>query len=447
MKRIALLLAAAVAVAIVLTPGIAFANFAIHGGYTKDTASCAGCHRAHTSFSSVTWTDNSDGVSQRSALLVSNATKMYEFCFACHGNDAQGAETNVEGGQYKGTLYGTPNGQLNGGFAGDFSIISGMAKTSDHIIDGSWGAYGGGNFGDPNPANATGDIPGHRKGTGNEIIMTCASCHDPHGSSNYRLLADTVNGIARGGYSGGTVEDPNPVPYVVSVEPGYPNGYNGTKGVGWRKHEFGAAQITAAPPYVPNYTQAMYAMGPETAGQPDRTKGMSGWCVGCHTVYMEMGSTSAVFPTAQSPSPYDSGDDWGRQNRHRHPINISLAQGYDNKGGYGAGRALTVELPPAENIPLPLANNPATESVGATNTAGDWMECLTCHVAHGTSAIMRGFANVNSVVTDPSNPAYAGGIVADSGTLKNGSGGVPPTGDSALLRRDNRGVCEVCHDK
>jgi hypothetical protein len=49
----------------------AFANFGPHGGYAADTDACAGCHRAHTSFSDVQWTDT-DGW-QHDALLVSSA--------------------------------------------------------------------------------------------------------------------------------------------------------------------------------------------------------------------------------------------------------------------------------------------------------------------------------------------------------------------------------------
>lgn len=458
MKRFALLLAAAIALAIVLTPGIAFANFAIHGGYTKDTASCAGCHRAHTSFSSVTWTDNQDGFSQRSALLVSNASTMVEFCFACHGNDAQGAETNVEGGQYRGSLYGTHDAALNGGFAGDNEVVTGLMleRTSDHVVNGTWGAYGGGARGVSDPTLAHGDGPD--KGMGSQIIMTCASCHDPHGSSNYRILADQVNGIGVGGYNGGTQNDPNPAPYVLSMETGYPNGLNG-KGVGWRKHEFGNAQLVSAPAYQPNYTQQLYAKGYDTdgtnLGSINTSKGMSGWCVGCHTVYMETGRNRV--------SSYDAGDDWGRQDRHRHPINITLADGMQpdaspgvaGHGGYGSSRTLSVELAPPAEIALPLANTVAANSAATTNTADDWLECLSCHYAHGTSVTMRGFASVDSVVTDPNHPSYKDGIVPDSATRLVGSttptltGGVPPvTGlDSALLRRPNRGVCETCHDK
>ncbi len=57
----------------------------------------------------------------------------------------------------------------------------------------------------------------------------------------------------------------------------------------------------------------------------------------------------------------------------------------------------------------------------------DPLSCLTCHVAHGSTARMSGHAGV---VPWP-----------------NGNG--TPSGDarSALLRVDNRGTCELCHDK
>lgn len=93
-KKLALLFSVAV-LSILLVPTLAFANFAIHGNYVQDTDACAGCHRAHTSVSSITWTDKYDGTTQHSALLVSSATEIWEFCYACHGADAQGADTNV----------------------------------------------------------------------------------------------------------------------------------------------------------------------------------------------------------------------------------------------------------------------------------------------------------------------------------------------------------------
>jgi hypothetical protein len=57
---------------------------------------------------------------------------------------------------------------------------------------------------------------------------------------------------------------------------------------------------------------------------------------------------------------------------------------------------------------LPLANS----------GQGDQVVCTTCHLPHGTSAAQ----DINSASANI-------------------------TGDSSLLRIDNRGVCEVCHQK
>ena len=57
----------------------------------------------------------------------------------------------------------------------------------------------------------------------------------------------------------------------------------------------------------------------------------------------------------------------------------------------------------------------------------DKISCFTCHVAHGSSATMAEY----------------------SGTIPWPNGSLSPGGDarSALLRVNNRGVCQLCHDK
>ncbi|MDZ4063078.1 MAG: hypothetical protein U1E22_00245, partial [Coriobacteriia bacterium] len=98
MKKYAMILALALVIVLAST-GIAYANFGPHGGYSGDTDACAGCHRAHTSFSPIQRTEYSFGEPTGdvigSALLVSSAAYMTEFCDACHGADAPGASTNV----------------------------------------------------------------------------------------------------------------------------------------------------------------------------------------------------------------------------------------------------------------------------------------------------------------------------------------------------------------
>lgn len=243
MRKLTLALAVAIAASVLLlTPGIALANFAIHGGYPMETDSCAGCHRAHTAASSITWTN--DAQQERSALLLSSADETFEFCLTCHGDDAAGAATNVISGVYEARgPYGTLGASLNGG---GFERVGGMATTSNHTFNGgSWGAWGGG---------ATGREGIITTGYGNQIVMSCSSCHDVHGSSNYRILRDVVNGVRVGGYNPvpNNPQNPTPTPFVISNEPGYPAG-------GWLLHEPGAAQVAG---YRPNYTTPMYAKAP-----------------------------------------------------------------------------------------------------------------------------------------------------------------------------------------
>lgn len=60
-------------------------------------------------------------------------------------------------------------------------------------------------------------------------------------------------------------------------------------------------------------------------------------------------------------------------------------------------------------------------NVDQPHNIGGFPACLTCHVAHGSTAAMEG---------------YATQVTVEGVTI-----------DSALLRIDNRGVCEACHQK
>jgi len=426
-KFATLLVLAATIVAVVLVPSVALANMGPHGGYISNTEACAGCHRAHTAPSSITWVGVGANKATKSALLLSDATTVYQFCLACHDSTSQGADTNVIDGVYEGTLYGNLSTSLNptttllGGAFGredpnqaKGALYDGMNNkvTSTHLTNGeSWGAWGGGTLG--SSATDTTSANGNAVellGTGDKIVMDCGTCHDPHGSSNYRILKDSVyGGVAVGGYdskSPGSDTSPTPTPFVISREKGFPQG--------------GFALHTPYSAYQPDYTLAKYAVAPD--GDP--TKGMSGWCTGCHTTYMT--------PASQ----YNAGDGFGYVSldasrtpviRHRHPINVELG----NFLTLNPARALVV----TDSV-LPFAHVDGVDgTVGSgsvNNRQADWIECLTCHNAHGASTVMTGYANV----ANSADPQVNSGI-----------GGVDPTNDSALLKLDNRGVCEQCHMK
>jgi len=70
------------------------------------------------------------------------------------------------------------------------------------------------------------------------------------------------------------------------------------------------------------------------------------------------------------------------------------------------------------------------------------MGCLTCHRAHGSAVSMSGWA-VSSLANNPSAVVTWYPVMASAV----GSSGVNPNFSAALLRTDNRGVCERCHNK
>lgn len=472
MKKLLIVAVLAMALTLGMT-GIAMANFAIHGGYLVDTDACAGCHRAHTAMSSVTWSDS--GGDAHSALLISNATTMRDFCYACHGHGTlNGAKTDVQGGVLDGQItsdseagLGEVGKILNGGgfetlgygnaagatrtYGADTVDVSQKIATSQHDIDGTgvwyttgstiWGSWG----------------PGTANGPGAKVDLNCTNCHDPHGSSNYRILNDAVQGRTVGGYVGDFKNDidPDPDPWVISNEIGYPNG-NGGADLGFRLHKVYWHNYPAGPEvpgdYMPDYTNACYAEPAkgDMNGAYNST-GMSGWCTrACHDQYLVKAGTlsnpgsGSSFGTYSASGTYNAGDDAGAVVRHRHPINVPV-------GVFDGDRALQLDPhawtawdPTIKWVDIPLLHltrngeaqgSPDNTSGNGTqtNTLDDGIDCLTCHRAHGTSAWMSGYANTDSNL---------GQAPPDSGIA-----GTPPTNDSALLRANDRGVCERCHNK
>lgn len=307
MKRVVWILALVVGLA-VWSSGTVWANGGPHGGYTATTDACAGCHRAHTA--------------QGPRLLTQSST--YNLCMSCHGSTATGADTNVADGVYTNRAGGGEGTVGNPLLGGGFTNYNGAPVTSTHDVMGTVLAAWGNGVDRGQTANLAEGLD-------------CASCHDPHGSPNYRIFHTTINGK------------------TVSV-PDYDSATKNYTAENW-----GGAEI-------------------------------SSFCAACHESYHEtnanVGSDSAAWT-------YNYGN-----GTYTHRVDMPFSYGGNvnpEETGFGG-------------FNLPLADNGTTPN--------QLVVCTTCHLPHGTSAQMTGFAN-----------------------------GVGPAGDSALLRLDNRGVCEVCHQK
>lgn len=305
MRKVTLVLGIAFALSLLIV-GVASADNAVHGNYTPTTDACAGCHRAHT------------GVGDPLLFAPTN-----NFCFACHGTTATGADTNVQDGVMteRDGITESPaegvvgNGLRGGGFSNakmDTSL-SGTATsapaTSQHVYSATTAfIWGNGS-----------------SGAGTSLAsMACVNCHDPHGTNGYRILRPIPTG------SGAIV----PVP-VADVTPKF-------------------------------YTVGQVSYYGESYTNPTGVT-LANWCATCHTRYL---GASSGNPRA-APFMYIH-----------------------------------------------------TSNSGIVN-------CMSCHVAHGTSARMTT------------------GTTQFSGAVKWPDGSTTPNGDarSSLLRLNNRGVCEQCHQK
>jgi predicted CXXCH cytochrome family protein len=161
-----------------------------YGGTGTPGTSCASCHRAHTAVAP--------------DLLTSAQPAL---CYACHGDTGTGAATDVQGGldqtatdPTKTALRGggfqytlidsaaadasgwasTPTAALAGG--GKIAVLTAAtrkASTSWHTVDGTAATmWGNGAIG---------------SGAGPTVSLYCASCHDPHGNGQYRILRPIPN--------------------------------------------------------------------------------------------------------------------------------------------------------------------------------------------------------------------------------------------------------------
>jgi predicted CXXCH cytochrome family protein len=376
-------------------------------GLTGD--SCAGCHRAHTATAA--------------SLLNSEQP---DLCLNCH--DGSKATTDVvDGVQYSATSKTGPVlGALRGGGfqfalidssnAARLSYASGtavrnighvqplataQAVTSTH--GGTGGVYAAG--------WGTGTVWGNgavNSGPGATVTLECASCHNPHGNGQYRILqtkpaltvtagtytlttsagvevADTTTGSTHNYTVKPAADGTNANGSAASIVTADSGDY-------WRYHwdptGVKAWNLTSGGPGADPMNSGWNGTSPTNAAAnggvaPANTSGlMTAWCIQCHTRY--------------------SG------------------------------------LPNAAGSASSLSDNSGGDSIFMYKHGTTRIGCEQCHVSHGSNALMTG---TNSLTySNPgtlSHPPYVGGA---------GPNGNLTSGDSRLLKVDNRGTCQMCHD-
>jgi predicted CXXCH cytochrome family protein len=358
-------------------PHVASVNSGVAG---VNADSCAGCHRAHTA--------------QGEFLLV--ASSATASCLTCHGTTGLGSTVDVENGiQYTlGTDGGRDTAVLGYTRAGGFvtaRIGSGEAVRVAYLSGTSVrqlakvpvrtaGSQPTTSAHLPNTGGVVGAADGVAWGNGPNSLteyagptvdVECATCHNPHGNGQYRIL------------------NPMPDPAITGVDPFVPAAVDApvtdaalppagdTRNYTIIQTNGGAGTLLASqvdglglPATAGDYFRRRVPWNATSGTSNDAPNGQSAtftaqistWCLTCHTRYL-----SAGWDELEADAIY----------KYRHT---------------------------------------------ATATSRN---CITCHVAHGSNAQMTGFNSANM--------DYPGGAAA-------------PVGDSRLLKIDNRGTCQACHE-
>ncbi len=273
-------------------------------------ASCTVCHTMHNS-------QNGQPVNpapDNNYLLVINSAT--DLCLSCHETENGSVWANsplnptTERGSGNFAFYGAPN-------------INDAPNGLMYPLSGSHGIH---NCAAPSqnagsdPVNATSPGGGYPSS-----LLSCTSCHDPHGNENFRMLRGT--GQLPGGEANFIYEAP--------LAEGIP------------------------------LTGAGESLTLHTAYQ----SGWSNWCANCHGLYHENSSIGFEHPV----------DD------HLSSDMITTYELYDGTVNPTGGNPLLSYLPH-----VPFEDPSATSTSTSGPTISSQISCMTCHRAHGSSAVDMG---------------------------------------------------------
>lgn len=296
-------------------------------------------------------------------------------CLTCHQGGI-GADTDVWNGAYAefpnsdNYDWGATNGTLLGG---GFAHVGGStmgAATSNHKL------------------SVALVPPGSTSGA--SVQLECTSCHTIHTNflmpEQYRQLRSTL----------GDAIVPISVPWNGPWEgPAQTMPKNAAGYMAYTDTQFGTG-VTF------NTTTGTFS-GASREVSRNYKSGIAAWCSACHSKYMDRKDLVA----------YNAGDSEGLAIRYRHAVNVKITSSFNII-------TPTTLYDFATDLPL-------EDKTGLGRSVEDTMTCLTCHRAHGTSAVMTAFSE-----TDLKS-------AGDRGTLPSGT-------DSMLLRLNDREVCQTaCH--
>jgi predicted CXXCH cytochrome family protein len=355
---------------------------------------CASCHRAHTA---------------KAVNLLKDAQPA--LCYTCHGGSGAGVDVvdgidNDTGGALRGGgfEYALINGAAATKTIGAVPVpdpVTGVTPRQAHSASAPAGSVEA-------PVTSRHQIDGTTTGTiwGNGAVsatvnpgkagvtLECASCHDPHGNGNYRILKPIPNDAATSAVAAKAA-----VPAVYAAD--------------------GTTVITPAVPAVAAVTAVVVAPVniPDALTKVYTTTDY--WLVGDANVPL---ITGGALPAAGTPDGYIANVAAWCTTCHTRYLAPS------GSAGVNSGDALFTYKHRSESG---KANSP---------------NCIQCHVSHGTSATMTSRA-ASFTAPDGSLPTPAGlpATFTDKAGAAQSIGGTA-VGTSRLLRVDNRGTCVMCHN-
>jgi predicted CXXCH cytochrome family protein len=483
---------------------------------------CAGCHRAHTA---------------QGPYLI-NAADEEALCLTCHGSAVTGSTVDVMTGvQYAlaDRSGGTQLGALrNGGFdqaridAGNAARLS-YDRTDGAAVDISQRPKVGVGLAEDVTSSHLAltenglTMPGvawgnglNGSGAGPVVELSCASCHNPHGNGQYRIL-NPIPEVADADAIGTDFDDSWVIDVVGSVAtsnriltevshallPGDDVTITGTSFDGaYEVLSVGNHTVVDNPSPGPPDEQVPYftvvgltglANAFNLTGTVERTSGVRvtdsplggdvdaitpgiQYATKNYTVIQTKGtqgtdSTYLLYASQVSDGPTE-GDYFHRNVPWTIPEDLSDPDGGSPSGAVANdapnGRPATLTSGPfagqvgfSEQITAWCSachtryfadRNPtdATTDVNPLNTGSAWgnarpgddlykyqhrtvpnRACVTCHVSHGTNAVMSGDFSSSMPYPNGDVPGVTAGIA---------------NGNSRLLKIDNRGTCQACHD-